>query len=423
MQQLLSHEELRESFRELLSAESGSHAVRKMLDGDVELRSTLWAKMAELGWLGLAVEEKYGGLGLSLAEVALGYEELGRYLVPVPFVTTTLAAHAVALAGTEEQKGRFLPRLASGEISASLALALPEDPPPGPLPGTGGGDQNSKFFSNKASEQTTGGIPQTGVTRTSVSQRDISPQGVAHTGGSPSGVRLEPSDLTSGGVRLNGRLRHFVDANAVDVLLVPVFAENKVSGLAIVDRTAASVTVTPRPTMDRTRSLCDVVFDDVEIAPEQVLNVTPAHWGELLDHASVALACDSIGGATHILEKTVEYLRTRVQFNRAIGSFQALKHRCATWKILQEAASALTSNAAQMLAADAEQRASSASSAKFYACDAYAAIAGDAVQLHGGIGFTWEHDCHLFLKRAKLNQVLFGSAIEHRERVARIVLP
>jgi alkylation response protein AidB-like acyl-CoA dehydrogenase len=183
------------------------------------------------------------------------------------------------------------------------------------------------------------------------------------------------------------------------------------------------VTVTPRPTMDRTRSLCDVVFDDVEIAPEQVLNVTPAHWGELLDHASVALACDSIGGATHILEKTVEYLRTRVQFNRAIGSFQALKHRCATWKILQEAASALTSNAAQMLAADAEQRASSASSAKFYACDAYAAIAGDAVQLHGGIGFTWEHDCHLFLKRAKLNQVLFGSAIEHRERVARIVLP
>lgn len=352
MQQLLNHEELRESFRELLSAESDSHAVRKMLDGDNELRSKLWAKVAELGWLGLAIEEKYGGLGLSLAEVAIGYEEFGRYLTPVPFMMTTLAAHAVTLAGSGEQKAQWLPRLASGEISASLAL------PSGPV-----------------------------------------------------------------AARLNGRLRHFVDANLVDVLLVPIADAQGNRSLAIVDRAMAGVTVTPRPAIDRTRSLSDVHFDAVEVAPERILSLSPAHWDELLDHASVALACDSIGGAAHILEKTVEYLKTRVQFNRPIGSFQALKHRCATWKIRLEAASALTSNAARMLSADAEQRVSSASSAKFYACDAYAAIAGDAVQLHGGIGFTWEHDCHLFLKRAKLDQVLFGSTIEHQERAAKIVLP
>lgn len=345
MQQLLNHGELRESFRELLSAESDSHAVRKMLDGDVELRSNLWAKVAELGWLGLAIEEKHGGLGLSLAEVAIGYEEFGRYLTPVPFMMTTLAAHAVTLAGTEAQKAQWLPRFASGETSAALT------------------------FPSRARS--------------------------AH----------EP-------------LQHFVDADRVDVLLLPTDG-----GLAIVETGAAGLTITPRAAIDRTRSLNDVSCEAVEVAPERILRLTPAHWDELLDHASVALACDSIGGATRILEMTVEYLKTRVQFNRPIGSFQALKHRCATWKILQEAAHALTSNAAQMLAAEPAQRASSASGAKFYTCDAYAAIAGDAVQLHGGIGFTWEHDCHLFLKRAKLNQVLFGSAIEHQERVAGIVLP
>ena len=362
MQPLLNHDELRESIRELLGAESDSHAVRKALDGDARIREQLWAKVAELGWLGLPIQEKFGGLGLSLAEAAIAYEEFGRYLTPAPFMTTLLAAHALSLAGSEEQKSRWLPAIASGQTAASVALP--------------------------------------------------------RANGS---VKVAP---LAGAMRLSGKLHHFVDANVADLLLVPIGDSAGQSGLAIVDRTSSGVEVVARATIDRTRTLNDVTFKDVEVPAERVLPLSAQHWDDLFDHVSVALACDSIGGAAHILEMTVEYLKTRVQFNRPIGSFQALKHRCASWKILQEAAHALTGNAAKMLAADdAGQRASWASSAKFYACDAYASIAGDAVQLHGGIGFTWEHDCHLFLKRAKLNQMLFGSAAEHQERVAKSVLP
>src|SRR5690606_10629754 len=122
MQQLLNHDELRESFREMLSAESASHAVRKMLAGDREPRSKLWSQIAQLGWLGLAIEEKYGGLDLPRAEVAIGYEEFVPYLTHMPLMTTTLAARAMTLAGTREQKAQWLPRRANGERSASVAL-------------------------------------------------------------------------------------------------------------------------------------------------------------------------------------------------------------------------------------------------------------------------------------------------------------
>jgi len=136
----------------------------------------------------------------------------------------------------------------------------------------------------------------------------------------------------------------------------------------------------------------------------------------------VALACDSVGGAARVLETTVEYARQRIQFDRPIGSFQAVKHRCADMLTLVEASRVGAAHAAEAVARGAGDAPLAASEAKFTACDAYAKVAGDGVQLHGGVGYTWDYDCHFFLKRAKLNQVLFGDSTWHRDRAAALLL-
>jgi len=344
--------ELRDAIRGFLSSESDSHKLRQALENPDEFRRGLWAKIAELGWLGLCIDEAYDGLELGIAAASIGYEEFGRYLTPLPFMSTLLAGAAINRAGTDAQKSAHLPAIAAGEVSACIALPATTAP-----------------------------------------------------------LRIVDDVL-------NGVSANVLDADSVDLLLLPVIGVGERPGLALIDARASGVAVHARPTIDRTRRLCHVQLTDVALPASQVLYPDDSAWDELLDHACVALACDSMGGASHILEQTVDYLKMRVQFDRPIGSFQALKHRCATWKILQEAAGALTGHAAQLLSADAPLKSAWASNAKFYACDAYASIAGDAIQLHGGIGFTWEHDCHLFFKRAKLNQVLFGAAAQHKERIA-----
>lgn len=165
------------------------------------------------------------------------------------------------------------------------------------------------------------------------------------------------------------------------------------------------------PALDRTRRL----FEAQQGEPSDTIWLEADQWAILVDHMALALASDCVGGSAFILNATVEYLCVRTQFGRVIGSFQALKHRAADWKVLQEACHALTGAAFAAHGADAPD----ASGVKAYVCDAYAAIAGDAVQLHGGIGFTWEHACHIYLKRAKLNQALLGGSITHLDRAAR----
>lgn len=175
-----------------------------------------------------------------------------------------------------------------------------------------------------------------------------------------------------------------------------------------------SAAVRGAPALDRTRRMFE--------APEQVesdtLWFTAEQWSRLADHAARALAADSVGGCAFILQTTVEYLGMRKQFGRVIGSFQALKHRAADWKVVLEACRALTAAAFSETGDDAPDPAS----VKAYVCDAYATIAGDAVQLHGGIGFTWEHVCHIYLKRAKLNQALLGGQTANMDRAARRIL-
>ena len=358
MMQVEELNELRETIRAFLGSESDSHQVRRALENPGEFHTKMWAKIAELGWLGICIDEQYDGLGLGVSAAAIGYEEFGRYLTPLPFMSTVLASAAINRSGSEAQKSDWLPKIAAGEISACIGL--------------------------------------------------------------PSFTAPVQASDNGDAVVLNGVSANLLDAARTDLLLVPLIDASERVGLAIIEAKAQGVAISVRPTIDQTRQLCDVHLDGVVVSRSRIFYPEEQAWTDLFDHACVALACDSMGGATHILEKTVDYLKMRNQFGRPIGSFQALKHRCATWKILQEAAGALTANSTRMLSSDESTKSVWASNAKFYACDAYASIAGDAIQLHGGIGFTWEHDCHLFFKRAKLNQVLFGAGAEHKDRIARL---
>jgi alkylation response protein AidB-like acyl-CoA dehydrogenase len=216
---------------------------------------------------------------------------------------------------------------------------------------------------------------------------------------------------------VSGTLDHVAFGDVADLLAVPVRAGDA-TALALVPADAPGLTVTQRPVVDLTRSMARVTLAAVQ--PAAVLTIDRAGWDALADHAAMALARDAVGASAALLERTVDYLKIREQFGRPIGSFQALKHRAADWKVKVEAATALARHTAALLDESGVAVSATASEAKAYACDTFAALAGDAVQLHGGIGFTWEHPCHLFLKRAKLSQQLHGSATAHKERAARL---
>ena len=352
----ISPAELRESIHVMLEAESDWSLIRGDADEQTRRHADLWRKMASLGWLGIAVPEQYGGLGLDVSHLSLLYEELGQFLTPLPVTATLLAVQALLLAGTEAQKRHWLPALVQGELRASLALP------------TSAVD-----------------LPRLGVNRT-----------------------------------LRGEVPDVLDGDRVEAILVPAEDSEGRVYLAIVGKGESGVQIGPRPVIDLTRTLADVRLADAPVDAERLLPLDPSTWTALLDHASLAIASDAAGGATRILADTVAYLGVRRQFDRPIGAFQALKHRAASWKIAVEAVCAFTHHCADSMAGGNVTRSATASAAKASATETYVKVAGDAVQLHGGIGFTWEHECHLFLKRAMLDAVLFGGVMQHKDRAAEL---
>lgn len=218
----------------------------------------------------------------------------------------------------------------------------------------------------------------------------------------------------------SGTIDHVLFADIADLLVLPVATRSGETRLAVIAAGTPGVTVASKPAVDLTRSLGRIDLTAVAVGQVDLIDMDQAGWAALCDHAALGLACDAIGGAEALFEITNAYLKVREQFGRPIGSFQALKHRMADWTVRIEAVKALVRHAATMLASGDADASQLASGAKAYACDIYADFAGDAVQLHGGIGFTWEHPCHLFLKRAKLDQHLFGDGKFHRDRVAEL---
>jgi len=363
-------EMLRSSTRDFLEKECGPKVVRKAFEGDDAHDPALWKKIADLGWTALAIPEEYGGTGTFL-DLIVVLEECGRALLPGPyFATMGLAVPALIEAGTEAQKKEALGAIAEGKARATLAFTEPS-----------------------------GRWDAAGVTLAAT------PVGA--------GWKLE-------GVKL------FVpDAAGADYTVVA--ARTKGEGeegisLFLVKGRPKGMTVNPLQTLDMSRRWNEVRFDGVELDADALMGAPHKAWPVLkrsLEWATAALCAEMVGGAQRVLESSTEYAKTRHQFGKPIGIYQAVSHKLADMLVLSESGRSATYYAAWAVEADAPDRSLASSMAKAYVSDAYRKIAGDGIQVHGGIGFTWEHDMHLYFKRAKASEVTLGDATYHRELVAQ----
>jgi alkylation response protein AidB-like acyl-CoA dehydrogenase len=358
---------LQAAARELLTTECPPALVRETAKSADGVPRGLYRRMAEQGWFGLLVPEREGGVGLGVLDLALLLEEVGRAAVPGPFLSTQLVVAALVRAGSAAQRRAWLPRLAAGEVFGALAYLEESD------------------------------------------RHD--PAGVTAT-----------ARRTRSGWRLAGTKLFALEAPGAQVLLVAARTRAGVS-LFLVERTAPGLRVRAQETVDLTRRLGEVVLDDVEVGREALVGPEGGGWAllaRLLDLACVGVAADSLGGAGRVLEMAVGYAQVREQFGRKIGSFQAIKHLLAEMVAEVEPARSLVWYAAYTLDRRPREAPRLAAMAKASLGDIYSRTARRAVEVHGGIGFTWEHDLHLWFKRAHLSEALFGDPRFHRERLATI---
>jgi len=364
-------EMLRQSARALLERECPSAHVRQMMEDERGFSPELWRKMAELGWLGLVLPEAHGGAGLNYVDLVVVAEEMGRALLPSPFIWTLMFAEAISRGGSEEQKRRFLPAIARGELIATTA--------------------------------------------------HLEANGSWEEGGIALAARKSGAGFTLDGDKL------FVnDAHLADFFLVAARSGGKRGGVTLfaIDAKRAGIAVTPLKTMDQTRKLGAVAFRGVRAAAAEVVGEINGGWPVLasaIDRAKVALAAEMMGSAQKVLETAVEYTKVREQFGRPIGSFQAVQHKCANMMVDVEGAKSAVYYAAWAVSNGAPDAQTAAAVAKAAASDACCRTAADGIQVHGGIGFTWEHDMHLYFKRAKSSEFTFGDANFNREIVARLI--
>jgi alkylation response protein AidB-like acyl-CoA dehydrogenase len=365
---------LRSTARKFFENECGSDTVRRLMETPEGISPNLWTKIAEQGWLGLVFPEAYDGLGLGLVDLVVLMEEMGRAVVPGPYFSTVLLGGlAVLEAGSEAQKKEWLPKIAAGDKRVALAWMEPS----------------------------------------------------AQLG--PAGVTLTATEK-GGRYTLSGTKLFVHDAHTADALVVaartrPGAGAEGVS-LFLLPRDTSGLRVTLLPTMDQTRKLCEVTCVDVVVGADALLGPAGAGWAPLarvLDRATVALCAEMCGGAQKVLDMTVEYAKIRQAFGRPIGSYQGVKHRAADMLVDVENAKSITYYAAWALDEGAAEAPLAVSMAKAYVSDAFRRVAAAGIQLHGGIGFTWEHDLHLYFKRAKGSEFTFGDATHHRERVAQLV--
>lgn len=363
---------LQQSARDFLSRECAPAFVREVMrpDGDGHSR-VFHGKLAEMGWTGLIVPEAFGGLGLSLLDLVVLAEEMGRAAMPGPFFSSSILATLALARGAAAHKKAWLPKIASGTAIGALAFLEESD--------------------------------------------RLDAAGIATT-----------CKETRSGYRIDGRKLFVTDAHVADFLVVAARGRGKDEAgvcLLLVARDAPGLTVTPLHSIDQTRRPCEVVFDAVEV-PAAALIVGPEKgWKvlrQVMDAACIVLAADSLGGSEKSLEMAVEYSKVRQQFGRPIGSFQAVKHMAAETVSEIEPARSLVWYAAYAFDNDPKDAPRAAALAKARLSDVYTRATNRAVQIHGGIGFTWEHDMHLWFKRAKYNELAFGDATYHRERLAQL---
>jgi len=358
-------EELRKAVRRFLVEKSPETEVRRLMATTEGYDPAVWSQMAEqLGLQSLTIPEDFGGSGFGYVELIVVLEEMGAALLCAPyFSTVALGANALLTSGDEQAKTDLLPGIASGETIATLAIT----------------EDNGRW--------------------------DFE------------GITLEAT-ATGDGWTLNGHKNYVIDGHTADLILVAGRTDKGVTLFAVTGD-AAGLTRAALPTMDQTRKQARLEFS---ATPARLIGAdggAEAGLSKTLDLAAVALAAEQVGGAQRCLDNAVEYAKNRIQFGRPIGSFQAIKHKCADMLLEVESAKSAAYYAGWAAAEDSDELPVVASLAKSYCSEAYFHAAAENIQIHGGIGFTWEHHAHLYFKRAKSSELLLGDPAYHRELLAQ----
>jgi alkylation response protein AidB-like acyl-CoA dehydrogenase len=360
---------LQQSARDFFARECKPERVRELMVTDTAYDEGLWRAMADQGWTGLIIPEDFGGLGLSLVDLIAVSEEMGRACLPGPFLSTLWAAALIDRAGSEGQRKQYLDPIAAGEMKATVAL-LEED-----------ADWN------------------------------------------PGAVQLR-AEKEGKEYRLRGRKEFVADAEVAD-LIICVARGNDGLVLAPVVKGAKGMKIAATPAIDATRKLYSVEFEDV-VAPEADALALNMRTHDAIESATntaiVALCAEMLGGMQWTLETAVEYAKTRQQFGKPIGVYQAVQHQLADMFLMTEGARSAVYYAAWAVSEDDPSTKLAVSVAKACCSDAAREVGNRGAQVHGGIGFTWEHNLQLYYKRAKASEIMFGDANYHREEIARKVV-
>jgi alkylation response protein AidB-like acyl-CoA dehydrogenase len=359
------HEEWRKSVRAFVQEKSPDKEVRRLMATDDGFDPEVWSQMADqVGFQAVAVPEEYGGLGFGFVELGIVFEEMGRALMCAPLLSTAVLAVGALLASRDEDaKNAYLPSIASGETIATLAVT------------EGPGEWDERAIASKATRR-------------------------------------------GGEWRLSGSKTFVPDGHVAKLVLVLARSDNGTS-LFAVEAGGSGLSRTAMTTMDQTRKLSELKLDDV---PAHLVGTEGEGWkivAHVLNLAAVAISAECAGGAQQCLDMAVAYAKTRKQFGRVIGSFQAIKHKCADMLLEVESTKSAAYYGMWAAGGDFRELPLSASLAKSYCTEAFFRVAAENIQIHGGIGFTWEHSAHLYFKRAKSSELLFGTPAFHRELMAQ----
>jgi alkylation response protein AidB-like acyl-CoA dehydrogenase len=360
-------EELRDVMRSFLGRYSSEADIRKQIDVDPGYDAAAWKMAAEqIGLQALAIPEEFGGAGYGFDELAVVLEETGRALFTGPVLTTAvLAPYALRFADDAAASQRYLPGIADGSVLATVAVSEER---------ADWRDDDITVTSRRSGEHWV----------------------------------------------LDGTKRFVLNGAEADLILVAARSDEGLS-LFAVDAGTPGLAAQQLEVMDLTRRVATLTFAECPATLIGAPGGAAPVISNLFDVAVVALACEQVGGAGAVLDSVVDYLKVRQQFGRPIGSFQAIKHRCADMLVELESARSAVAYASSAIESGADDASIAASIAKTYCSTAFYRIAAEGIQMHGGIGFTWEHNAHLYFKRAKSSEILFGSPSTHRERIARLL--
>ncbi len=369
---------IQESADAFLADVSSSEAVRTVMNTELGYDSEVWQQICQdMVWPALHIPESYGGMGLGYVELAVLLEQMGKHLLCSPFFSTVcLAGNALLLAGTQSQKQHYLGKIADGSLTATLA------------------------FQGKNNE--------------------CGAQAITCT-----------HEKTNGQFVLNGEYHYVPNGHSVDVIIAAAKNTSGEIALFLIDAQTRGLTRTYTASMDQTKKQAKLILENVTLPQEALLKENANHdFEQLLALAAIAVSAEQLGGIQKVLDMTVAYTKERVQFNRPIASFQAVKHKAADMMVKAECAKSAVYYAACIAQNFLENKTDelanelleAAAIAKNYCSDAYFFNAGCAIQLHGGVGFTWEYDVHLYFKRAKSSENYLGNAAQHREKIAQLLL-